>query len=64
VTRPQGPSAQARDLHVREVLERTSVAEGLREIKEIGLEHHLLHLAIDMAPPQARKPCPECGRQP
>lgn len=45
-----------------EKLAASSIGQGLREIEELGLDHHLLHLEQEMVPPWKREPCPECGR--
>lgn len=47
----------------QEKLDRSSIGHAQREIEELGLDHHLLHLEQEMAPKWARKPCPECGRE-
>lgn len=44
-------------------LERSSIGAALREIEELGLAHHLLHLDEEMKPAHERKPCPTCGRE-
>lgn len=58
------PSKSGSDKSFEEKLAASSLGHGLREIEELGIDHHLLHLDEEMKPPHKRKPCPECGKQP